>query len=216
MDDPSELILKAVQTLPEAERQVVLRSLVGRALLRETPLETLSLHAGSQVALGHGRAWPQLGALHTLRQLAAGRPVAEIAIDIGVVADALSAALRHVAARPETSKPLAGLLERLAAGETIQESGVELGLSESEAAAELAPSEALVTAVGAAIMARAALPRPPGGSPAQGPLRTMPVRFPERQYERLKAWSESHGFPMAVVVRGLVERFLDEQERRGG
>jgi hypothetical protein len=46
-----------------------------------------------------------------------------------------------------------------------------------------------------------------------GPLRTMPVRFPEQQYERLKAWCEEHEFPMAVVVRGVVERFLDEQQR---
>ena len=42
----------------------------------------------------------------------------------------------------------------------------------------------------------------------------MPVRFPEPQYERLKKWCEEHNFPMAVVVRGVVERFLDEQQRR--
>jgi hypothetical protein len=52
------------------------------------------------------------------------------------------------------------------------------------------------------------------GSSPQGSLRTVPVRFPEPQYQRLKDWCENHGFPMAVVVRGLVERFLDEQENR--
>lgn len=39
----------------------------------------------------------------------------------------------------------------------------------------------------------------------------MPVRFPVPLYERLKQWCEQNNFPMAVVVRGLVERFLEEQ-----
>jgi hypothetical protein len=52
------------------------------------------------------------------------------------------------------------------------------------------------------------------GASTQGPLRSLPVRFPDQQYQRLKGWSEKHDFSMAVVVRGLVERFLDEQERR--
>jgi predicted DNA-binding protein len=42
----------------------------------------------------------------------------------------------------------------------------------------------------------------------------MPIRFPEPLYQRLKEWSNEHNFPMAVVVRGLVERFLDEQQHR--
>lgn len=40
----------------------------------------------------------------------------------------------------------------------------------------------------------------------------LPVRFPAKTHEQLKAWSEQHGFPMAAVVRGLVERFLDSQQ----
>jgi hypothetical protein len=39
----------------------------------------------------------------------------------------------------------------------------------------------------------------------------LPVRLPERDYERLKSWAGRHEFPMAVVIRGLVERFLDAQ-----
>ncbi len=39
----------------------------------------------------------------------------------------------------------------------------------------------------------------------------MPVRFPVSLHERLKTWSADNGFPIAAVVRGLVERFLDEQ-----
>ncbi len=52
-----------------------------------------------------------------------------------------------------------------------------------------------------------------GALASAAPLRTFPVRLPEPLYDRLKAWSEEHEFPMAVVVRGLLERFLEEQER---
>jgi hypothetical protein len=47
---------------------------------------------------------------------------------------------------------------------------------------------------------------------AESSLRVLPVRLPSSDYERLRAWSRSHGFSMAVIVRTLVERFLDGQE----
>jgi hypothetical protein len=53
-----------------------------------------------------------------------------------------------------------------------------------------------------------------------GPLETtgtsamLPVRLPPELHERLRRWSNEHGFSMASVVRGLVERFLDEQGQR--
>ncbi len=43
---------------------------------------------------------------------------------------------------------------------------------------------------------------------------TIPVRLSEAQHQRLKQWSADHNFPMAVVVRGLIERFLDSWEER--
>jgi len=43
---------------------------------------------------------------------------------------------------------------------------------------------------------------------------TIPVRLSESQHRRLKQWSAEHNFPMAVVVRGLIERFLDRWEER--
>ncbi|MDP8943229.1 MAG: hypothetical protein M3N16_03815 [Actinomycetota bacterium] len=63
---------------------------------------------------------------------------------------------------------------------------------------------------------------PTGGKPlatfhpaGPGPVQQMiPVRLSEEQHRRLKEWCAQHNFPMAVVVRGLVERFLDDQERR--
>lgn len=41
----------------------------------------------------------------------------------------------------------------------------------------------------------------------------IPVRLSEAQHGRLKSWCAEHGFPMAVVVRGLIERFLDSREK---
>lgn len=52
----------------------------------------------------------------------------------------------------------------------------------------------------------------------KGPLgpghQMVPVRLSEAQHRRLKDWCAEHNFPMAVVIRGLVERFLDDWERR--
>lgn len=43
--------------------------------------------------------------------------------------------------------------------------------------------------------------------------KVVPIRFPAPVHEQLKAWCEQHQFPMAAVVRGLVERFLESQGR---
>ena len=53
---------------------------------------------------------------------------------------------------------------------------------------------------------------PPGE--AETALRVLPVRLPVTDYERLRAFSRQHGFSMAVIIRTLVERFLDGQARR--
>jgi hypothetical protein len=39
------------------------------------------------------------------------------------------------------------------------------------------------------------------------------VRLPAAQHERLRDWCADHNFTMAAVVRGLIERFLDDQDR---
>lgn len=52
------------------------------------------------------------------------------------------------------------------------------------------------------------------GAQIPGQQQVVPVRFSTDQYDRLKQWCGEHDFSMAVVIRGLVERFLDEQERR--
>lgn len=44
-----------------------------------------------------------------------------------------------------------------------------------------------------------------------GDLKVLPVRLPVSDYERLRTWAREHQFSMAVIVRTLVERFLDGQ-----
>ncbi len=46
---------------------------------------------------------------------------------------------------------------------------------------------------------------------APGGAQVVPVRLPEAQYRRLKEWCQGHNFAMAVVIRGLVDQFLDRQ-----
>jgi len=50
-------------------------------------------------------------------------------------------------------------------------------------------------------------PPPPGG---EG-LRVLPVRLPADAYERLRTFAKEHDFSMAVIIRTLVERFLEGQ-----
>jgi hypothetical protein len=49
------------------------------------------------------------------------------------------------------------------------------------------------------------------GSQSPGSAQVVPVRLPEAQYRRLKEWCQGHNFAMAVVIRGLVDQFLDRQ-----
>jgi hypothetical protein len=55
---------------------------------------------------------------------------------------------------------------------------------------------------------------PPLGPETGGPWQSVPVRLSTDQHERLKQWCQDHGFTMAVVLRGLVARFLDDQAVR--
>jgi hypothetical protein len=41
------------------------------------------------------------------------------------------------------------------------------------------------------------------------------VRLPADLHDRLRRWSATNGFSMAAVARGLIERFLNEQEQIG-
>jgi hypothetical protein len=55
---------------------------------------------------------------------------------------------------------------------------------------------------------------PPLGPETGGPWQSVPLRLSTDQHERLKQWCQANGFTMAVVLRGLVARFLDDQAAR--
>jgi hypothetical protein len=170
---------------------------------------------GTRTVVAPSPGWHRLRATQILRRLSEEAGVDELALEVGVELDALKLALGDVASRSPESSRRARLFALLASGRTVAAAGHELGLGDQELAAELAPTKDLIDALSATLMARTLLDTPLE-RPGRGPLRTMPVRFPEEQYERLKRWCEDHDFPMAVVVRGVVEHFLDQQERRPG
>jgi hypothetical protein len=53
-----------------------------------------------------------------------------------------------------------------------------------------------------------------GALPSGEVSQLVTVRLPTDQHVRLRDWCSSHNFTMAAVVRGLIERFLDDQEPR--
>jgi hypothetical protein len=44
-----------------------------------------------------------------------------------------------------------------------------------------------------------------------GDSQLVTIRLPAESHGKLRAWCADHNFAMAAVVRGLVERFLEEQ-----
>ncbi len=47
-------------------------------------------------------------------------------------------------------------------------------------------------------------------------MKVLPVRLPEAEHERLRQFCQASGFSMAVVIRALVERFLDQYAAGAG
>ncbi len=60
--------------------------------------------------------------------------------------------------------------------------------------------------------ATAFYPAQKGAGPNQ---QIIPVRLSEESHRRLKQWCADHDFHMSVVVRGLIERFLDGWQEPG-
>jgi hypothetical protein len=50
-----------------------------------------------------------------------------------------------------------------------------------------------------------------GALPAGADSQVVTLRLPTERHAALRDWSAAHGFSMAAVVRGLVERFLEQQ-----
>lgn len=53
-------------------------------------------------------------------------------------------------------------------------------------------------------------------APAGARMKVLPIRLPEVDHERLRQFCQASGFSMAVVIRTLVERFLDQHAAEAG
>lgn len=51
---------------------------------------------------------------------------------------------------------------------------------------------------------------------ATGDTQLVTIRLPAERHAQLRDWCTDHGFTMAGVVRGLVDRFIDEQNPQVG
>ena len=49
--------------------------------------------------------------------------------------------------------------------------------------------------------------------PAGEESQLVTIRLPAERHAELRTWCADHGFTMAAVVRGLVERFLEDQQK---
>jgi hypothetical protein len=52
-----------------------------------------------------------------------------------------------------------------------------------------------------------------GALPVGEDSQLVTIRLPAERHAQLRAWCTEHEFTMAAVVRGLVERFLEQQGR---
>jgi DNA-binding CsgD family transcriptional regulator len=96
----------------------------------------------------------------------------------------------------------AQVLRRVSEGADTATIGAEMSVSEAAVRAHLdSAAEKLRLQVRAANAPR-----------TETRMTMLPVRLPRPTYDDLKRWASEHEFPMAVVVRGLVERFLTQQQ----
>ena len=232
--------MEAIGGLPEPDQRLVLGYLVGRVMEPAAPgsgggaepsVASSAAAATRLTPRPQGEDW----AARAVRLLLGGGTVEGVAEAMGIQDDSVRAVFRDVASRPEVSERTASVLEAMADGRTSAEAAKELSLSEEEVIAAL---ESLLPSpparrLGRALQACALLGAfpPPSIFHADPPLpsgptakvhvsrggadqQMVPVRFPEPLYRRLKEWCAGNGFSMAVVVRGLVERFLEDQDQR--
>lgn len=68
----------------------------------------------------------------------------------------------------------------------------------------------MLSRLGAPVGAEDRLRRLAGSLPAGEDSQLVTIRLPAERHAELRAWCASHAFTMAAVVRGLVERFLEE------
>jgi hypothetical protein len=109
--------------------------------------------------------------------------------------------------RKEPAKRLVELLETLPAEERAEITAWLLGQRHTG----LLMGRAAWSGAGAAAVAREQMQRLTGALPVGEDSQLVTIRLPAERHAQLRAWCAEHEFTMAAVVRGLVERFLEQQ-----
>ncbi|MGH2706626.1 MAG: hypothetical protein ACRDJ4_16525 [Actinomycetota bacterium] len=217
-DRVARLLVKAVLQLPDRERDAVLEHLVGRGLLATG--STLVPSPPPDVLTGrrqpHSFVPASVGPLElrSVELLGAGHSHDEVAERLGLPVEAVRLNLLVLARLPSVSPREADILRLFGEGLDRAAAAQRGGLSEEEIQMAV---EGLADREAAAHLVHILAPQPEvfRMPPAAASGRQMvPVRLAEEQHRRLKEWCKEHGFSMAVVIRGLVERFLEDQQRR--
>jgi hypothetical protein len=115
--------------------------------------------------------------------------------------------------RPEPAKRLVELLETLPAEERAEITAWLLGQRHAGLFLRRAAWSGLGVGAGAAAAAGEQVQRLTGALPAGEDSQLVTIRLPAERHAQLREWCLEHEFTMAAVVRGLVERFLEQQGR---
>jgi hypothetical protein len=104
----------------------------------------------------------------------------------------------------EPAKRLAELLETLPADERTEITAWLLGQRQAAASASFGRAWPHLTEQ---------LGRFSAALPSGEDSQLVTIRLPAERHAQLRAWCAAHEFTMASVVRGLIERFLEQQQR---
>ena len=116
--------------------------------------------------------------------------------------------------RPEPAKRLAELLETLPTEERSEITAWLLGQRYPGSPAIL--RRAWSRMAGEAGQLAGEVGRLAAALPVGEDSQLVTIRLPAERHAQLRAWCAEHQFTMAAVVRGLIERFLEQQERGTG
>lgn len=115
---------------------------------------------------------------------------------------------------PSIPERLVGLLESLPASERQEITAWLIGAAYRRMPAltrlEARPDPASPEPIGLPLAQSVQLS---GSHPATENSQLVTFRLPTDRHAELRTWCAAHGFTMAAVVRGLIERFLDEQQQ---
>jgi hypothetical protein len=117
---------------------------------------------------------------------------------------------------PGPAQKLVELLEGLPTDDRKEITAWLLGLAPNPAMLRFAVGSAAGSTTASLVtdlpqMLQPLLPRLASGLPAGEESQLVTIRLPAERHAQLRRWCTEHGFTMASVVRGLVERFLEQQ-----